>query len=116
MKQVKLKIKKGDQVTVIAGKDKGKAGAVIGIKKVLNGRSRLLVEGVNKVKKHVKPNPQKGEPGGIQEREAYLDISNVKIFNPITQKSDRIGYRILEDGRKVRCFKSSGEMIDADKG
>lgn len=103
------KIRKGDDVVVIAGRDKGKRGAVIGR---LEG-DMLLVEGVNRVKKHTKANPMKGEQGGILEKEMPIHISNVALFNPVTQKGDRVGIRQLEDGRKVRVFKSNGEMVEA---
>ncbi|MEZ5507415.1 MAG: 50S ribosomal protein L24 [Gammaproteobacteria bacterium] len=102
-----LKIKRNDDVIVIAGRDKGKRGKVI---KVLEGK--LLVSGVNVVKKHQKPNPQRGTQGGIVDKEAPIDASNVAIFNPQTQKADRVGFRILEDGKKVRCFKSTNEVIE----
>ena len=101
------KIKRDDEVVVIAGKDKGKRGKVVS---VLEGR--VVVAGVNLVKKHVKPNPNRGEQGGIVEREASLDISNVALFNQATQKADRVGYKVLEDGQKVRVFKSTGEVAD----
>ena len=101
------KIKRDDEVVVIAGKDKGKRGKVAS---VLEGR--VVVTGVNLVKKHVKANPNKGEQGGILEREASLDISNVALFNQATQKADRVGYKVLEDGEKVRVFKSTGEVVD----
>jgi len=101
------KIKRDDEVVVIAGKDKGKRGKVAS---VLEGR--VVVTGLNLVKKHVKANPNKGEQGGIQEREASLDISNVALFNQATQKADRVGYKVLEDGEKVRVFKSTGEVVD----
>ncbi len=101
------KIKRDDEVVVIAGKDKGKRGKVVS---VLEGR--VLVAGVNLVKKHVKPNPNRGEQGGIVEREASFDISNVALFNQATQKADRVGYKVLEDGAKVRVFKSTGEVVD----
>lgn len=116
MIQVKLKIKKGDRVIVIAGKSKGVIGKVLQVKKVLHGTSRVLVEGANMIKKHVKPNPQKGEPGGIKEKEAYLNISNVQIVDPVSNKGARIGYRVLENGRKVRYFKSTNEIVDVDQG
>lgn len=102
------KIRKGDDVIVVAGKDKGKRGSVL---RMLDGK--VLVEGANKVKKHQKPNPIKGTAGGIVEKEMPLDISNVALFNPATKKADRVGIRELEGGRKVRYFKSNGEMIDA---
>lgn len=103
------KIKKGDDVYVLAGRDRGKRGAVM---RVLDDE-RVIVEGVNMVKRHTKPNPQLGTPGGIIEKEAPLQISNVALYNPITQKPDRVGIRTLEDGRKVRFFKSNGEVVDA---
>ncbi len=102
------KIRKGDEVMVIAGKDKGKRGAVL---RVLSD-DYLLVEGANRVKKHQKPNPMKGTTGGIVDKEMPLHISNVAIFNPGTQKPDRIGFKFTDDGRKVRVFKSNGEMLD----
>jgi large subunit ribosomal protein L24 len=101
------KIRKGDEVIAVAGKDKGKRGAVL---RVLDGA--LLVEGINRVKKHRKPNPVKGEVGGIVEMEMPIDISNVALYNAQTNKADRVGIRVLEDGRKVRFFKSNGEVID----
>ncbi|MEK6730977.1 MAG: 50S ribosomal protein L24 [Pseudomonadota bacterium] len=109
---MKSKIKTSDEVVVIAGKDKGKRGAVKSIKRSKKGQIKCLVEGVNFVKKHVKPNPQAGQPGGIQDREAFMDASNVMIFNLETNKKDRIAYKILKDGKKVRCYKSTGEVID----
>jgi large subunit ribosomal protein L24 len=103
------RIRKGDQVVVLAGKDKGKRGAVL---RVLND-GHVVVEGVNRVKKHQKPNPYKGTSGGIVDKEMPLDASNVALLNPATQKADRVGFKELEDGRKVRVFKSNGEMVDA---
>ncbi len=103
------KIRKGDDVVVITGKDKGRRGLVL---RMLDD-GHLLVEGVNKVKKHMKPNPAKGVAGGIVEKEMPLDISNIALFNPATQKADRVGIKALEDGRKVRYFKSNGEVLDA---
>jgi len=102
------KIRRSDDVVVIAGRDKGRRG------KVLNVLSddRLLVAGVQMVKKHQKPNPQVGKPGGIVEREAPIHVSNVAIYNPSTGKPDRVGFRMLEDGKKIRVFKSSGEPLD----
>ncbi len=102
------KIRKGDDVVVITGKDKGRRGAVL---RVLDAR-HLLVEGVNKVKKHQKPNPVRGIAGGIVEKEMPIDASNIALFNPATQKADRVGIKVLEDGRKVRFFKSNGEVLD----
>ena len=101
------KIRKGDTVILLSGRDKGRRGAVVG----LDG-DRVRVEGLNMAKKHEKPNPNQNRPGGIIEREAPLHISNVAIFNPATQKADRVGFRALADGRKVRVFKSNKEMID----
>ena len=103
------KIRKGDQVVVIAGRDKGRRGAVV---QVL-GDGRVLVESVNKVKRHQKPNPQAGKQGGILEKEMPLPVSKVAIWNPGAKKADRIGFKTLNDGKKVRFFKSNGEMIDA---
>lgn len=102
------KIKKGDQIIVLAGKDKGKQGDVI---KVLDN-GKLIVENINMVKKHVKPNPNKGENGGILDKEMPIEASNVAIYNAATGKGDRIGFKILEDNRKVRVFKSNGEVVD----
>ena len=102
------KIRKGDEVIAITGKDKGKRGNVV---RVLEGA--VLVQGINVVKKHQKPNPVRGEVGGIIDREMPIDISNIALFNPATQKGDRVGIRTLEDGRRVRFFKSNGEVIDA---
>jgi large subunit ribosomal protein L24 len=101
------KIKKGDNVIVIAGRDKGKRGDVAQIVDA----NHVLVSGVNQVKKHAKPNPMKNQPGGIVTKEMPIDVSNVAIYNPVTKKADRIGMRMLEDGRKVRFFKSNGEQI-----
>jgi large subunit ribosomal protein L24 len=103
------KIRKGDEVIVITGKDKGKRGVV---SQWLDAE-KLLVAGINRVKKHVKPNPMKGEQGGIVEKEMPIQISNVALFNSATQKADRVGYKLLDDGRKVRVFKSNGEVVDA---
>ena len=102
------KIRKGDNVIVLAGKDKGKRGAVL--RRV--DEERVVVEGINKVKKHAKPNPLKNQPGGILEKEMPIHVSNVALLNPQTQKADRVGFKIMEDGRKVRVFKSTGEMVD----
>ncbi len=103
------KIRKGDDVVVIAGKDKGKRGTVLS----RLDDEHLVVEGVNRVKKHTKPNPMKGQPGGIVEKEMPIQVSNVALFNPGTQKADRVGFKLLDDGRKVRVFKSNGEVVDA---
>ncbi|MFC3626459.1 50S ribosomal protein L24 [Vogesella amnigena] len=102
------KIRKGDEVVVIAGKDKGKRGTVL---RVLDGK--LVVEGVNIAKKHQKPNPVRGIAGGIVEKTMPLDVSNIAIFNAATQKADRVGFKVLEDGKKVRIFKSTGEIVGA---
>ena len=102
------RIKKGDEVIVIAGKDKGKQGSVIRV--LPNGR--LIVSDVNMARKHTKPNPNQGQPGGIIDREMSIDPSNIMLFNPQTNKGDRVGFRFLEDGRKVRYFKSTSEVVD----
>ena len=102
------KLRKGDDVVVLSGRDKGKRGTVLQIIE----NNRILVDNVNVIKKHVKPNPNRGETGGIIEREAPIQISNVALFNPNTNKPDRVGYKVLEDGRKVRVFKSDGEVAD----
>ncbi len=102
------KIKRDDEVVVLAGKDKGKRGKV---RKIVD-EQRLIVAGINMIKKHTKPNPQAGIQGGIVEREAPIQVSNVAIFNPETSKADRVGFRV-EDGKKVRIFKSSGAAVDA---
>ena len=103
------KIRKGDNVVVLTGKDKGKRGAIIN----RVDERHVLVEGINKVKKHTRPNPMRGQAGGILEKEMPIDISNVALLNPASQKADRVGFKVLEDGRKVRVFKSSGEVVDA---
>ncbi len=103
------KIRKGDEVVVIAGRDKGKRGTVL--RRVDD--AHLVVEGVNVVKKHVRPNPMKGQTGGIVEKSMPIDQSNVMLFNPVTGKGDRVGLRTLEDGRKVRFYKSNGEQVGA---
>lgn len=102
------KIRKGDDVVVLSGRDKGKRGTVLQIIE----NNRILVDNVNVIKKHVKPNPNRGETGGIIEKEAPIQISNVALFNPNTNKADRVGYKLLEDGSKVRVFKSDGEVAD----
>ncbi|MCS6786515.1 MAG: 50S ribosomal protein L24 [Thiobacillaceae bacterium] len=101
------KIKKGDQVIVLTGKDKGRRGTVL---RVLD--DRVVVEGVNRVKRAVKPNPLKGTPGGFIDKDMPIHISNVALYNPATGRGDRVGIRTLEDGRKVRYFKSNGEVVD----
>lgn len=103
------KIRKGDEVIVITGKDKGKRGTVL----TRIDEERLLVEGVNRAKKHVKPNPMKGVQGGILDKDMPIHISNVALFNPATKQADRVGFKSLEDGRKVRVFKSNGELVNA---
>jgi len=103
------KIKKGDEVVIIAGRDRGKRGTV-------NSRvneTHLLVDGVNLVKKHQKPNPMKGVTGGVIEKSMAIDQSNLMLFNPATGKGDRVGFRLIEDGTKVRVFKSNGEQVRA---
>ena len=102
------RIKKGDEVVVLTGKDKGRQGSVI---KVMNN-GKVLIENVNLVKKHQKGNPNTGEESGIIEKEMPIDISNVMLLNPITKKGDKVGFKILEDGRKVRFFKSNNEIVD----
>lgn len=102
------KIRKGDDVILLTGKDKGKRGSVL---KVL-ADDRVMVENCNMVKKHVKPNPNVGETGGIVEKEMPLHVSNVALFNPATGKGDRVGFKTLEDGRKVRVYKSNQEVVD----
>jgi large subunit ribosomal protein L24 len=103
------KIRKGDDVIVTTGKDKGKRGTVL---RIVDAR-HLVVEGVNRVKKHQRPNPMKNQTGGIVDKDMPIDISNVALFNPQTKKADRVGFKLLQDGRKVRVFKSNGEMVDA---
>lgn len=103
------KIRKGDEVVVLAGKDKGKRGTV---NRVLPGEDKVVVENVNMVKRHTKGNPMQGTPGGIIEKEMPIEVSNVALWNPVTQKADRVGFRFLEDGRKVRYFKSNNEVVD----
>jgi len=102
------RIRKGDNVVVIAGRDKGKRGDVTRTM----GADYILVAGVNQVKKHQKPNPMKNQPGGIVTMELPIHISNVAIWNPVTRKGDRIGFRTLQDGRKVRFYKSNGEQLE----
>ena len=102
------KIRKGDSVVVIAGRDKGKRGDVASIV----DDTHVIVNGVNQVKRHTKPNPMKNQPGGIVTKEVPIHVSNVAIWNPVTQKPDRIGFKLLEDGRKLRFFKSNGEQIN----
>jgi large subunit ribosomal protein L24 len=102
------RIRKGDQVIVITGADKGKKGEVVRV-----AGDRVVVQNINIIKRHTKPNPQAGQAGGIVEREAPIHISNVMLFNSGSGKGERVGFKVLEDGRKVRVFRSSGEAIDA---
>lgn len=102
------KIRKGDDVIILAGKDKGKRGTVLA---TVDGE-RVLVENINLAKKHTKPNPAKGDPGGIIEKEMPLHISNVALFNAAADKADKVAFKTLDDGRKVRIFKSDGEVVD----
>ena len=103
------KIRKGDEIIVITGKDKGKRGTVL----LRVDEDHVLVEGVNRAKKHVKPNPMKGVAGGIVDKDMPIHLSNVALFNPATKQADRVGFKVLEDGRKVRVFKSNGELVNA---
>ncbi|TQV87891.1 50S ribosomal protein L24 [Aliikangiella coralliicola] len=103
------KLKTGDEVIVLTGKSNGQRGK---ISKIITDKNRVVVEGVNMMKKHVRPNPQAGIQGGIVEKEAAMDISNVAIFNSKTGKADRVGIKVEEDGKRVRIFKSNGELID----
>jgi len=104
-----LRIKKGDEVVVVAGRDKGKRGTVL---RRVNDEY-VVVEGVNRVRKHQRPNPMKGVTGGIVDKDMPVHISNIALFNPATKKADRVGFKDLADGRKVRVFKSNGEQVDA---
>ena len=103
------KFRTGDEVVAISGKDKGKRGTI----RSMVGDDAVVVEGLNRARKHVRPNPNKNEPGGVVDKDMPIHISNVALFNPATQKADRAGIRILEDGKKVRYFKSNGEVVDA---
>ena len=103
------RIRKGDEVIVVAGRDKGKRGTVL--RRVDD--EHVVVEGVNRVKKHQRPNPMKGLTGGIVDKDMPIHVSNVALFNPGTQKADRVGFKVLDDGRKVRVFKANGEQVDA---
>lgn len=102
------RIRKGDQVIVTAGKDKGKQGEVMRV-----AGDKVVVSNINIIKRHTKPNPQAGQPGGVVEREAPIHISNVMLFNPVSGKGERVAFKVLEDGRKLRVFRSSGEAVDA---
>ena len=103
------KIRKGDEVVVLSGRDKGKRGTVL---RRVDGE-HVVVEGVNRVKKHQRPNPMKGVTGGIVDKDLPIHVSNIALFNPASKKADRIGVKTLEDGRKVRVFKDNGEQVDA---
>jgi len=103
------RIRKGDEIIVISGRDKGKRGTVL--RRV--DAEHVVVEGVNRVKKHQRPNPMKGQTGGIIDKDLPIHVSNIALYNPATQKADRIGFKSLDDGRKVRVFKSNGEQVDA---
>ena len=103
------RIRKGDEVVVLAGRDKGKRGTVL--RRV--DADHVVVEGVNRVKKHQRPNPMKGEQGGIVDKDLPIHVSNVALFNPATKKADRVGSKTLQDGRKVRIFKANDEQVDA---
>jgi len=103
------KLKKGDEVIVLIGKDKGKQGKILSVLE----NNKVLVEGVNRAKKHTKGNPNAGVQGGIIEKDMPVSISNVALYNPETKKADRVGFRFLEDGKKVRYFKSTNEVVDA---
>ena len=102
------KIRRGDEVVVLTGKDRGRRGTVVR----MYDDGRVLVEGINVARKHQKPNPNAGVPGGIVDKEMPIDISNVLLYNPVTKKGDRVGFRFLEDGTKVRYFKSNDEVVD----
>jgi large subunit ribosomal protein L24 len=103
------RIRKGDEVVVLAGRDKGKRGTVL--RRV--DADHVVVEGVNRVKKHQRPNPMKGETGGIIDKDLPIHVSNVALFNPATKKADRAGIKVLDGGKKVRVFKDNGEQVDA---
>ena len=102
------RIRKGDEVVVISGRDKGKRGTVL---RRVDGE-HIVVEGINRVKKHQRPNPMQGQTGGIVDKDMPIHVSNVALFNPATQKADRIGFKVMPDGRKVRVFRSNGEQVD----
>jgi len=103
------RIRKGDQVIVLSGRDKGRQGAVL----LVPDDEHVVVEGMNMVKRHTRPNPQANKPGGIQSKEMPLHVAKVAIWNPATKKADRVGFKLLADGKKVRRFSSNGEMLDA---
>jgi large subunit ribosomal protein L24 len=102
------RIRKGDEIVVIAGRDKGKRGTVLR----RTGVEHVVVEGINRVKKHQRPNPMKGQTGGVVDKDMPIHISNVALFNPATQKADRVSFKVLSDGRKVRVFRSNGDQVD----
>ena len=102
------RIRKGDEIVVLTGRDKGKRGTVLR----RAGEEHVVVEGVNRVKKHQRPNPMKGVTGGVVDKDMPIHISNVALLNPATQKADRVGFKVLPDGRKVRVFRSNGEQVD----
>jgi large subunit ribosomal protein L24 len=108
------KIRKGDEVIVLKGKDRGRRGVIVSVLPEVSARvgRKAVVQGINMVKRHVKPNPQQEKPGGIIEKEAPIFIAKLAIFNPTQARADRVGFKFLEDGRKVRVFKSTGEVID----
>lgn len=103
------KIRKGDEVVVLTGKDRGKRGTVT---RLLPGEDKVVVENINMVKRHTKGNPMQGAPGGIIQKELPIEVSNVALWNPVTQKADRVGFKFLQDGTKVRYFKSNDEVVD----
>ena len=103
------RIRKGDEVVVLAGRNRGLRGSVLSVHA---GSDQVVVEGVNIVKRHTRPNPQRGTAGGIIEKEMPIHVSNIALFNPVTEKGDRVGVKNLEDGRKVRVFRSTGEVVD----
>ena len=102
------RIRKGDEIVVIAGRDKGKRGTVLR----RTGDEHVVVEGINRVKKHQRPNPMKGQTGGVVDKDMPIHVSNVALFNPATQKADRVAFKLLSDGRKVRVFRSNGDQVD----
>ena len=103
------RIKKGDEVVVLTGRNRGQRGSVVSVQQ---STRRVVVEGVNVVKRHTRPNPQKGTTGGIMEKELSIHVSNVGLYNPVTGRGDRVGVKVLQDGRKVRVFRSTGEVVD----
>jgi large subunit ribosomal protein L24 len=103
------RIKKGDEIIVISGRDRGKRGTVL---RRVDGE-HVVVEGINRVKKHQRPNPMRGQTGGIVDKDLPIHVSNIALFNPATKKADRSGVKQLEDGRKVRIFKANGEQVEA---